>query len=70
MGGLPDLVEDARAVVPSNDSAALADILSAVLADDTLLAKLAADSRRQAAKLDWGNIAQDTAKLYRDLIAN
>ena len=70
VGALPDLVEDTRAVVPPNDSAALADAISAVLADDTLLEKLAADAKRQATKLDWGNIAQDTAKLYRHLIAN
>ncbi len=70
VGGLPDLVEDARAVVPANDPAALAEALCAVLADDTLRAKLAAEAKRQAAKLDWGIIAQDTTKLYRDLLAN
>ena len=65
VGGLPDLVGDARAVVPANDPEALAQTLRAVLDDEALLAKLAADAKRRAAELDWGVIAQRTVEVYR-----
>ena len=64
VGGLPDLVGDARAVVPANDPEALAQTLRAVLDDEALLAKLAADAKRRAAELDWGVIAQRTVEVY------
>ena len=65
VGGLPELVDDARAVVPANDPEALAQTLRTVLADEALLAKLAADAKRRAAELDWGVIAQRTVEVYR-----
>lgn len=67
VGGLPDLVNDPRAVVPANDSAALAEAILAVLADATLRAKLATDARRTAAQLGWESIAQKTVAVYRAL---
>ncbi len=65
VGGLPELVDDARAVVPANDPEALAQTLRTVLADEALLVKLAADAKRRAAELDWGVIAQRTVEVYR-----
>jgi glycosyltransferase involved in cell wall biosynthesis len=68
-GGLPELVGDERAVVPAGDPAALAERLSAVLSNSALLQSLAAGSRRRAEALGWGRIAQDTARLYRQVAA-
>ena len=65
VGGLPELVDDARAVTPANDPEALAQTLRTVLDDEALLAKLAADAKRRAAELDWGVIAQRTVEVYR-----
>lgn len=69
VGGLPDLVDDRRAVVPPNDPAALAVVLQAVLSDGELRAKLAADARQRAQELDWGQIARRTVAVYRGLLA-
>ncbi len=65
VGGLPELVDDARAVVPANDPEALAQTLRTVLDDEAMLGKLASDAKRRAAELDWGVIAQRTVEVYR-----
>ena len=70
VGGLPDLVDDARAVAPANDQEALARAIGAILGDGALRAKLAADSRRRAAELDWGAIARRTADVYRAVVGS
>jgi glycosyltransferase involved in cell wall biosynthesis len=64
VGGLPELVLDARAVVPPDDPEALAQALRAVVTDASLREKLAADSRRRAAELDWPASAARTAEVY------
>lgn len=69
VGGLPDLVDDPRAVVPPNDPVALAAAVGALLDDDALRDKLAADARRRAAALDWQSIARQTGKVYRQMMA-
>ncbi len=69
VGGLPDLVGDPRAVVPANDSEALAEAMHAVLTDDVLRAALVASAGRRAADLDWGMIGRQTAAVYEDLMA-
>ncbi|MCH7811017.1 MAG: glycosyltransferase family 4 protein [Chloroflexi bacterium] len=68
VGGLPDLVDDRRAVVPANDERALAEALVEILRDDSLRAKLAADGERRAGELGWDVIARKTADVYRSLI--
>ncbi len=67
IGGLPELVDDSRAVVPPDDPEALAGALRAVLSDAGLRAELAGASRRRAAELDWRSVAQHTAEVYREL---
>jgi glycosyltransferase involved in cell wall biosynthesis len=68
VGGLPDVVADPRSVVPPNDSIALARVMSTILADDALRAKLAADARQRALEFDWGVIARKTADVYSGLM--
>lgn len=70
VGGLSDLVDDPRAVVPPNDPEALAGAMCAVLDDERLHAKLAMDARRQAAELDWTGIARQTEEVYQAVIAS
>lgn len=66
-GGLAELVDDPRAIVPANDAPALATALQAVLADDHLRAKLASDSQRIANENDWPSVGKQTTRLYRQL---
>ena len=65
VGGLPDLVDDERVVVPPNDLEALANAMLAILKDGGLRLKLAADSKRRAGELDWGSIARQTVGVYQ-----
>ena len=69
VGGLPELVDDSRAVVPPNSPAALAEAIRAVLTDEAFRARLAAGSRRRASELDWRQIARRTTDVYRLLAA-
>lgn len=64
VGGLPDLVDDPRAVVPPNDPEVLARALTLVLTDGALRAKLMRGATRKAAELDWRMVARRTASLY------
>jgi glycosyltransferase involved in cell wall biosynthesis len=63
-GGLPDLVDDARAIVPAGDHHALARALVAVLGDASVREKLERDSLRIAGTLSYASAAVQTAQLY------
>jgi glycosyltransferase involved in cell wall biosynthesis len=63
-GGLPDLVLDDEAVVPSGDAGALARALARVLGDQALRDRMAVDSLALAASLGWDAIAERTAAIY------
>jgi glycosyltransferase involved in cell wall biosynthesis len=65
VGGLPELVEDERAVVPAGDAERLAEALTAALTDDALRARLEEDSKTRARELRWDAIAEQTAAFYR-----
>jgi glycosyltransferase involved in cell wall biosynthesis len=67
-GGLPELVRDARAVVPPGDARWLAAALTAVLNDDGLRARLEGDAEAVAATLGWMGVAEATAAVYRDAL--
>lgn len=69
VGGLPDMVADARAVVPPGDSGALAEALTAVLTDGALRAKLQADAELVARRFGWEEIAARTIEVYRQILA-
>jgi glycosyltransferase involved in cell wall biosynthesis len=64
VGGLPELVEDERAVVPAGDPRQLARALAAVLADPALRQRLEQQSSKRAGELQWDAIAQRTAGFY------
>ncbi len=68
VGGLPDLVQDQRAICPPGDVRRLVRNLKRVLDDPTLLAKLREDSRTRAAVFDWGQAADAYLQVYRELV--
>jgi glycosyltransferase involved in cell wall biosynthesis len=68
-GGLKSFVRDPRAVVPAGDAHALAEALTAVLGNLELRDKLEADAALTARDLDWGTIAEQTAGIYRAVLA-
>ena len=69
VGGLPELVTDARNVVPPGDAAALAECIHAALADPNRLAEMAQSSLRLDEKFSWANVAQTTLEVYRKVLA-
>lgn len=67
MGGLPELVDDERAVVAAGDSRQLARAIAAVLTDASLRQRLEEQSAKRAGELQWDAIAKTTAALYASL---
>ena len=63
-GGLPDLVLEDEAIVPSGDAGALARALERVLGDQSLQDRMAVDSLALAASLGWDAIAERTVAIY------
>ena len=63
-GGLPELIEDKRAIVAAGDKGQLAQAITAVLTDDALRLALEAQSVKRANELQWDAIANTTAGLY------
>ena len=61
---LPEAAGDAALLFPPDDSAALAEALARLLADDSLQADLAARGPLQAARFTWQGAAQCTAAVY------
>jgi glycosyltransferase involved in cell wall biosynthesis len=71
IGGLPEVVEDGQTgyLVRPGDEAALADRLSALVADHDLRARLGARGRSYVSRCyDWRVNAQVMAELYRGLV--
>ena len=68
VGGIPDIVEDGVSglLVPSDDAAALADVLVRVLSDRTLAERLGAAA--QAAVQPWLATPQEYARRIRELV--
>ena len=68
VGGLPDLVEDPRAIVPAGDVASLGHAIEAVLTQDSFRSRLEEQSTRRAGELNWDAIARSTASLYAEVL--
>jgi len=67
VGGLPDLLGDPGQALPPGDARALAEGIRRAFTEPGLLARMRADSLRQAEKFQWDTIAQQTLDLYAEL---
>jgi glycosyltransferase involved in cell wall biosynthesis len=66
---LPEVVGDAAVLVNPYNVDALAECIQCVLADTTLQADLRARGLKRAAEFSWGQTAQQTLGVYRQVIA-
>jgi starch synthase len=72
VGGIPEVVADGETglLVPPDDPAALAESINVLTRDPDRARAMGAAGRERAATLfDWGRIAQQTAELYRTVVA-
>ncbi len=70
-GALPEVVGDAGIVVPTRDSAALAEAIEGLLQDDARRATLAREGRARILELfTWDRAAQETLAVYHEAIAH
>ena len=65
VGGLPELVNDSRVVVPPRDAERLAEAILSVLSDAKLRRQLEEYSLKQSAALSWDRISEETVRVYR-----
>lgn len=69
-GAVPEIVADAAVVVPVGDAAALAEVLSGLLADDERRADLAVRGRARAAGYSWSACAAGLWTVYEAAAAD
>jgi glycogen(starch) synthase len=72
-GGLREVVPGDGTVglrFPSRDSAALAEIIERVLADEGLREQLVAEAREHVLGFDWAEVARQTRGIYDELTAS
>ncbi len=69
-GGLVNLVQDQRAIIPPGDPTSLATAAEVILSDARLRRKLELDSARIAKSFSWDHIADETARLYLRLMSS
>ncbi len=67
IGGLPEYVQDKRAIVQPGDPDELAQKIITILSDRSLLASLKKDSSTIAKKITWDDIAKKTLNVYKQL---
>jgi glycosyltransferase involved in cell wall biosynthesis len=67
VGGLPDLTDDPRAIVPPANVSALTHAIARVLDDAALQERLEERSVYIAERLGWDEIAANTVAVYRSL---
>jgi glycosyltransferase involved in cell wall biosynthesis len=67
-GGLPELVNDKKNVIPPGDAESLADRIIYCLKDRAELEKMAIDAKETAERMSWDNIALNTLKVYEKVI--
>jgi glycosyltransferase involved in cell wall biosynthesis len=67
IGGLPEFVDDKRAIVKSGDIEDLAKKIIRIFHDEELLNKLKKDSISISKEITWDSIAQKTIKVYEDM---
>ncbi|UCF95670.1 MAG: glycosyltransferase family 4 protein [Desulfobacterales bacterium] len=70
VGGLPELVNDPRLIVPPQDPAALAEAMRVCLEDPHRLKEMSATTETVAAGLSWPPIAKMTYTVYEYVLAN
>jgi len=68
VGGLPDLVEDRRFVVPAGDVTALADTLGRCLASPGVLEQMAKDAEKVSQRMGWPGVAERTRRVYSKVL--
>lgn len=67
VGGLPELVDDGRVVVPPNDPERLAEATLSVLRDADLRRELEEGSFARCISFGWDRIAEETVRVYQQL---
>jgi glycogen(starch) synthase len=69
-GGLREVVvhEEGGLRFRADDPEALADVAIRVLSDDELGRRLVADAYEHVLRFDWGDVAEQTAAVYADLV--
>ena len=67
VGGLPELVGDARFVVEPGDPAMLGERLALCLSEPGLLDRMQADAVERARAFSWERTAAETVSLYEEL---
>ena len=65
-----EVAGDTAAYFPAEDTAAMSEVLEAVLFDDALLGGNANAGRTRAADFSWSKCASETAAVYRSLCAS
>ena len=65
VGGLPDLVADARCIVPPGNHSALARAVVDGLKHPNIIEQMTSDAECISNKFSWVNIADKTAEIYR-----
>lgn len=68
VGGLPELVEDSRLVVPPMDPNALAQAIIKCMKNDARLEAMSAGAEALAARLAWPAIAKKTWEVYQTVL--
>jgi glycosyltransferase involved in cell wall biosynthesis len=68
VGGLPELVEDNRHVVPPKDPYSLARAIIPCLRDISRLTSMSANAEKIAAKFAWPMVAEKTWEVYRKVL--
>ena len=71
-GGLREVVphEEAGLRFRAHDPGALAEVAIRVLSDDELGRRLVAEAYEHLRRFDWGDVAERTAAVYADLVAD
>jgi len=69
-GGLPELVNDRRYVVPPRDAESLANRVVYCLADSARLDEMSAKAKEIAESIAWSVIAEKTLSLYDEVSDN
>jgi glycogen(starch) synthase len=70
-GGLREVVphEEAGLRFRAHDPEALAEVAVRVLSDDELGHRLVAEAYEHLRRFDWGDVAEQTAAVYADIVA-
>ena len=63
-----EIGSDGALYFPTSDAHACAEQLKRVMNDEVLRKELAANGRKQLSRFDWKNTAQQTLKVYQELV--